>query len=310
MATQPSPYAPKYTPELAADIVERISRGENLRAITRDSDVTWVSFYRWLRNDPQLQADYEEARILGAHAIAHDALALLEQQPERVDKRIDPGFVQWQRLKIEGTLKILAKWFPQHYGDKLLHAGHDGGAIKSETALSVKELAAQLRARASGLTIDGDAKEVLTDASTRFNATSVSNEGQTDALPSQLAPPQPERKQSRKGTGAEPVPSTQPGVGRGRAALAADALHDGGSATGVEPRAQSAAAGADGSVPGARQQKARSRGVGDRGGGQKRGASPEMGGTPAPRIFEKNPTEPLSTACFPSDDDWDPEDYV
>lgn len=251
MATLPVGQS-RYTPELAASVIKRISHGENLRAIMRAEQMGWSTFYDWLRADPQLQADYEEARILGAHAIAHDALALLEQQPERVDKRVDPGFVQWQRLKLEGTLKILAKWFPQHYGDKLLHAGHDGGAIKSETALSVKELAQQLRARASGLTIEGDA----IDADNAPRALQYAGSAEVTATGTE-----------RSGDGLEAVSTGE----------------------------------ADG--------KRRSRGVGDRGGALKRGASGETGGTPPTDIFSENSTE-QSTTCFPSDANWSPEDYV
>ena len=308
MATQPvERFQSKYTPELAASIVQRIGRGENLRAIMREEQMDWSTFYRWLRNDPQLQADYDEARILGAHAIAHDALALLEQQPERVDKRIDPGFVQWQRLKLEGTLKILAKWFPQHYGDKLLHAGHDGGAIKSETALSVKELAQQLRARASGVVIDGDAKESLTDETERFNAESVSNERdnadeQTDQALSQDAKPnQPQgaRSMDREARSTERN-AGRDGVPQGEQFPLSD---DGaGLRAGAAERGTVSAGAAGG--------KRRSRGVGDRGGGSERGASRQTDGTPAPQIFEKNPNQVVESTCFPPYTDWSPEDYV
>lgn len=319
MASQPvERFQSKYTPELAASIVQRIGRGENLRAIMREEQMDWSTFYRWLRNDPQLQADYDEARILGAHAIAHDALALLEQQPERVDKRIDPGFVQWQRLKLEGTLKILAKWFPQHYGDKLLHAGHDGGAIKSETALSVKELAQQLRARASGVVIDGDAKQLLTDETDGFNAQSVSNEGDAQCAPTEFnrsARPTGQRLTNTSDTTeilSQPMqPASRASSGAARATASAQRA-SGPKAEGNEGAGLRAGAAALEAVSaGAAGGKRRSRGVGDRGGGSERGASRQTDGTPAPQISEiSQSVSETERLAFPADDDWDPEDYV
>lgn len=319
-----------YDPAVADEILRRMMNGETVTAAAASIGVDRGAIYVWKRDRPDLDAAFEAARLAGAEMIAQDALRIvdgddlddlvpmdLEGVRGLVNRKTqlaaaggDP--VARARLRFEGRMKLLSKWFPAHYGDKLLHAGHDGGAIKSETALSVKELAAQLRARASGITIDGDAKEVLTDASTRFNATSVSNEGQTDdqtnqRLPQATQPGEPQEAasvhgQARNGgvhaaTRGDDVPR------RARFPLTEA------SGAGLRAGVQSAAAGADGSVPGARRQKARSRGVGGPGGAPKRGASAQTSGTPPTDIFSTNSSTSEST-CFPDDANWSPEDYV
>jgi len=316
-----------YDRSIADDIITRVGNGENTRAIMRTIGINHSTLYRWFAADPELSARYEEARLQGAHAIANEALAILdgddldEMVPSEIEgaKGLVPRAVKLAaiggdpvaraRLRFEGRMKLLAKWFPQHYGDKLLHAGHDGGAIKSETALSVKELAQQLRARASGLTIEGDAKELLTDASDRFTAVSVSNERDDPCLTSSTAKQRPRRQ--------SPAPSAPGAALQGTQRSASGALPTGQRTSATVARAGASEPGAPRSEPcapgsersgegrgtvsaGAAGGKRRSRGAGDRGGGSERGASGETGGTPAPQIFENDSNDLPATSYLPT----------
>jgi len=59
-------------------------------------------------------------------AIAEDTISMVDEYPEKIQgDRIDPGWVQWRRIQIEQRLKLLAKWDPKRYGDKvgLDHSG-------------------------------------------------------------------------------------------------------------------------------------------------------------------------------------------
>jgi hypothetical protein len=330
-----------YDDQTAETIIRRLTNGETMLAITRDIGIDRGVFYAWKRERPELEAAFEEARLIGAEMIAQDALRIVDGDDleDLVPMDLDGvrGLVNRKtqlaaaggdpvaraRLRFEGRMKLLSKWFPAHYGDKLLHAGHDGGAIKSETALSVKELAAQLRARASGITIDNDSG--LTDASTRFNADGVSNEGQSsDQLQQRDSSDrgaQGGRLQAQRNPGVLDEDeqggrlvrrARQPGNRRGAAQQSGPAVGRAGLLDVALPVEGGApAAGPVAASAGDAGRKRRTRGVGDRGGALKRGASPEMGGTPAPQIREVSQsvtsTEHLS---FPADDDWDPEDYV
>ena len=133
----------KYTEELVAEICERVAYGTPLREICREEDKpSWTTFYDWLRRDETLSARFAQARELGTDAIAEDALAILDQEPERVDGgKMDSAFVQWQKNRVELRLKLLAKWNPRKYGDKTFVAGDKENPVQTETTVNVLDIA-------------------------------------------------------------------------------------------------------------------------------------------------------------------------
>ncbi|WP_281915982.1 terminase [Caldimonas thermodepolymerans] len=132
------------TPELEDEILARLSEGEPLRAILRSDPDRFPSksvFYAWMAGDDDLKARFEQARLDGADAIAEETLAIVDQVPERIltenGDKVDPGFVAWQKMRAEQRLKLLAKWFPQRYGDKVgvEHTGPGGGPVQTVTRI-------------------------------------------------------------------------------------------------------------------------------------------------------------------------------
>ena len=72
----------KYTPELAAEICQRLSEGEPLRQICRDEHMpAWQKIYEWMAKDPELSGAIAYAREQGADAIAEEALEILDTPP-------------------------------------------------------------------------------------------------------------------------------------------------------------------------------------------------------------------------------------
>lgn len=121
----------KYTDELAEEICTRIANGEPLRAICRDDHMpNWTTVYAWINADPELAQRIARARELGADAIAEDTINIIDTPPERIDtptcSKIDPGYVQWQKNRVEQRLKLLAKWQPKKYGERVDHTSSDG----------------------------------------------------------------------------------------------------------------------------------------------------------------------------------------
>ena len=136
----------KYTPELAAEICERLSNGEPLRQICRDEHMpAWQKIYEWMAKDAalgesgtDLSGAIARAREVGQDAIAEQIWLDMKQDPERIlsegGGRIDPGYVQWQRAKADIGLKLLAKWNPKRYGDRVALTGAaDGAPIQVES---------------------------------------------------------------------------------------------------------------------------------------------------------------------------------
>jgi len=98
--------------------------------------------YDWMRKDADLSTAIACAREIGQDAIAEDIYQLIEQPPERIEdekgySRIDNGHVQWVKMQSEIKLKLLAKWNPKRYGDRVTHSGDDQNPVVVEQNVSV-----------------------------------------------------------------------------------------------------------------------------------------------------------------------------
>ena len=111
--------------DIITEICERLAKGETLRAICRDDGMPhFTTVYDWIDGDPETALRFERARARGADAIAEEALAIMDQPPPMTDTgATDSGHVAWAKARVETRLKLLAKWHPKRYGDKLELAG-------------------------------------------------------------------------------------------------------------------------------------------------------------------------------------------
>ena len=110
----------KYTDELFAEICERLSKGEPLAQICRDEHMPAERTVRdWKEADAIVSAAIAHAREDGFDAIALEALRIAD------DKE---GEHQRDRLRVDTRLKLLAKWDPKRYGDKVQVGGDPEGS--------------------------------------------------------------------------------------------------------------------------------------------------------------------------------------
>lgn len=135
---RPSPY----TQEHKDEIIRRLADGQNLREVCRMEGMpTWSVVYDWVEQDEAFSARFARARVLGFDAIAHDALTIsntpLVGEREKVwneyigtgeDRKLVEMSEKWRedmlghrKLQIETRLKLLSKWDPKRYGDRLDH---------------------------------------------------------------------------------------------------------------------------------------------------------------------------------------------
>jgi len=116
-----------YTPEVATEICQKLEEGIPLREICRQENFpAWRTVYDWMVRDEHLSASIARARELGQDAIAEDTLQIVDSEPERgPDGKIDAAWVQLQKVRVEQRLKLLAKWNPKRYGDRV-HTEHSG----------------------------------------------------------------------------------------------------------------------------------------------------------------------------------------
>lgn len=137
----------KHTPELVAEICERLSAGEPLRQICRDDRMPhWTRMYDWLSQDPDLSLRVARAREAGFDALAEEALEIANT-PHLGQKKVyssgagededsttvtEEDMLGHRKLQIETRLKLLACWNPAKYGNKVAVGGDPGNPLKVE----------------------------------------------------------------------------------------------------------------------------------------------------------------------------------
>lgn len=125
----------KYTPELVEEIAERLAKGEPLAAICRDAHMPHDSTVRdWMEARPEVSLAIARGRESGEEWLMAECLQIADTTKEGVRVKItDDGMetvredmLGHRKLQIDTRLKLLAKWNPKKYGDKMdLTSGGD-----------------------------------------------------------------------------------------------------------------------------------------------------------------------------------------
>lgn len=128
----------KFTPEILQRIVDGLSQGTPLTVICREEGMPHDSTVRnWMEADPEVSLAIARAREAGFDQIALDALAIADNS-ERDTILTDKGgevpnseWISRSRLRVETRLKLLAKWDPKRYGERVAQeiSGPDGGPV-------------------------------------------------------------------------------------------------------------------------------------------------------------------------------------
>lgn len=130
-------------------ICEQIAEGRGLRTICREDVNAGLPAYRtvydWMAADKEFSDRMEVARQIGADVIAEETLEIADDARNDWMERHDPDgddtgwklngeHVQRSKLRIDTRLKLLAKWHPKKYGEKVTaeHTGPGGGPVQYE----------------------------------------------------------------------------------------------------------------------------------------------------------------------------------
>jgi hypothetical protein len=131
--------------EIVEAVADRMRHGESVRGIFRspgENYPTEITFWRWIAADPELLKVYEEAAVKRAERYAEDINALQDEEPPRITTqfgtRVDPGWVQWQKNRIDTRKWTASKLLPKKYGDRTILSGDNDSpvAITIENARS------------------------------------------------------------------------------------------------------------------------------------------------------------------------------
>lgn len=127
----PSSLPVTYTPELAAEILEKLSEGQSLRTACKPDHLPAVStWFLWMRAHVGLSEQYTQAKQEAADAFTEDILDIADDgtndwMADNYDKGKTPGYalngenIQRSKLRIETRRWLASKLKPKKYGDKL-----------------------------------------------------------------------------------------------------------------------------------------------------------------------------------------------
>ena len=104
----------RYTAELAEAILDRLAKGETLRAICRDDGMPPApTVLEWVKDDREGFAErYARVRESGAYAMADELIEIAAGQS-------GSGDVQRDKLHVDTLKWTLSKILPRVFGDKL-----------------------------------------------------------------------------------------------------------------------------------------------------------------------------------------------
>ena len=107
--------------EVCAKILALVSQGKSLRkACIEVESVSKSTFMDWLGADATLADQYARARGEGLQVKAEEICDPTDETPERgPDGKIDGGWVQNQRLKVDSRKWLVSKLLPKEYGDRI-----------------------------------------------------------------------------------------------------------------------------------------------------------------------------------------------
>lgn len=118
----------KYSAGLVESICSRLAKGEPLAVICRDEGMPADrTVYDWMEARPDVSAAIARAREVGFDALAAGCLEIAEDGSRdfvlaKTGPILDTEHVQRSKLRIDTRLKLLAKWDPKRYGERLQHA--------------------------------------------------------------------------------------------------------------------------------------------------------------------------------------------
>ncbi len=150
---RPRPPVPR-DPEIVDKVLARVAVGDPLAVVLREPGMPhYTAWYDWCREDAALGIAYARARATGFDQIAINARETARGRGESTQD------TQRDKLIIETDLKLLAKWDPKRYGDKVVMTGDADNPIivQTEGTELASELLTLLRGRRKQLQLEGKA---------------------------------------------------------------------------------------------------------------------------------------------------------
>jgi hypothetical protein len=152
----------KFVPEVVDRILTGLAQGTPLTIICEPEDMpNRDCVYEWMKEDEEFYRQIARAREAGFDRIALDAMAIADSSEldtvafERAGQTVEIPDKEWilrTKLRVETRLKLLAKWDPKRYGDRIATeiSGPDGKPIQSQSSHEISpEMQEAILSRAS-----------------------------------------------------------------------------------------------------------------------------------------------------------------
>ncbi len=139
-----------YTPEIAAEVCERLKHTGSLRKVCSAEDMPHEATVRtWVADDRGgFATHYARAREIGFGRLAEDVLEIADDGTndtyldEDGEERKNRDVIERSRLRVDTRKWLLARVLPKIYGDKVALTGADGGPLQIQAVRFAEVVAA------------------------------------------------------------------------------------------------------------------------------------------------------------------------
>lgn len=119
------PFSYENDQQIKEYVCDKISQGITLASICREDGMpNRMTIYRWIDDDKEFMLHIERAREAGSDAIADECLTIADDSSgdtmeTEFGPKEDKEWTSRSKLRVETRLKLLSKWHPKKYGEKL-----------------------------------------------------------------------------------------------------------------------------------------------------------------------------------------------
>lgn len=141
-----------FNQEDAETIYACLAEGKSLLSICEVMGIPYSTARQWERDNPEHAANSARARELGCHFLAEQCLQIADTPLEGVETttKADGGIEEkrgdmlaHRKLQIDTRMRLIGKWAPKIYGDKLAIGGAEDLPPFSVSAIDASQLSTE-----------------------------------------------------------------------------------------------------------------------------------------------------------------------
>ena len=151
-----------FNQEDADTICAGLAEGHSLLSICEAMGLPYGTAYQWEVDNPEHAKNSARAREIGCHLLAEQCIRIADDdtrdwEPVKdadgqvIDVKVNGEHVQRAKLRIDTRMRLIGKWLPKIYGDKIAVGGADDlPPIKTMDDAALEARIAALQSKVSG----------------------------------------------------------------------------------------------------------------------------------------------------------------